>query len=162
FEEISSAASSAIDEVREIAYNLRPHELGKLGLAQALNSMVARICDASTVRVTTQFDELDGLLTDEAQTNIYRIVQEALNNVVKHAEATEARVALQHNGSELMVAVTDNGKGLSKSSNGERSGFGLVGIAERARLLGGSCSIDSRRGEGTTLTVVLTMTNGDK
>src|SRR5262249_36876622 len=115
-----------------------------------------------SVQVTTQFDEMDGWLTDEAQTNIYRIVQEALNNVVKHADATEARVALRHSGSELILAITDNGKGISKSSNGERNGFGLVGIAERARLLGGSCVIDSRDGEGTTLKVVLTLVNGDK
>jgi len=112
--------------------------------------------------VSTQFDELDGLLTVEAETNIYRIVQEALNNIVKHADATEARVELQRHGHELLVAVTDNGKGIAKPSNGERNGFGLFGIAERARLLGGSCVIDSRADAGTTLTVLLTLVNGDK
>jgi signal transduction histidine kinase len=128
FEEISSAASSAIDEVRDIVYNLRPHELGKLGLVQAIKSMVSKISDLSTLRVSTDLDEVDGLLSEEAETSIYRIVQEALNNVVKHAEATEAKVTLKRTGRELLITVTDNGRGIVKPSNGEKNGFGLVGI----------------------------------
>src|SRR6185369_3235891 len=106
FEEISFAASSAIDEVRDIVYNLRPHELGKLGLVQAIKSMVSKISDLSPLRLSTDLDEVDGLLSEEAETSIYRIVQEALNNVVKHAEATEAKVTLKRTGQELLITVT--------------------------------------------------------
>ena len=157
FEEISFAASSAIDEVRDIVYNLRPHELGKLGLVQAIKSMVSKISDLSTLRLSTDLDEVDGLLSEEAETSIYRIVQEALNNVVKHAEATEAKVTLKRTGQELLITVTDNGRGIVKPSNGEKNGFGLVGIAERARLLGGSSVVDSTPGQGTTLKLALTV-----
>jgi signal transduction histidine kinase len=157
FEEISFAASSAIDEVREIVYNLRPHELGKLGLVQAIKSMVSKISDSSTLRLSTDLDEVDGLLSEEAETSIYRIVQEGLNNVVKHAEATETKITLKRNGRELVITVADNGKGIGKASNGERNGFGLVGIAERARLLGGSCVVDSTLGQGTTVKLALTV-----
>jgi len=157
FEEISFAASSAIDEVREIVYNLRPHELGKLGLVQAIKSMVSKISDSSMLRLSTDLDEVDSLLSEEAETNIYRIVQEALNNVVKHAEATEIKVSLKRTGLELLITVADNGKGIVNATNGERNGFGLVGIAERARLLGGSCVVDSIPGQGTTVNLVLTL-----
>src|SRR5262249_14687955 len=136
---------------------LRPHELGKLGLVQAIKSMVSKISDSSTLQLSTDLDEVDGLLSEEAETSIYRIVQEALNNVVKHAEASEAKVTLKRTGVELLIAVTDNGKGIVTPSNGERNGFGLVGIAERARLLGGSCVVDSIAGQGTMLKLALTM-----
>jgi len=161
FEEISFAASSAIDEVREIVYNLRPHELGKLGLVQAIKSMVRKISDSSALCVSTDLDAVDDLLSEEAETSIYRIVQEALNNVVKHAEATEANLTLKRTGPNLLITVTDNGKGIVKPRNGERNGFGLVGIAERARLLSGSCVVDSTPGQGTTVKLTLTV-DGNK
>jgi PAS domain S-box-containing protein len=161
FEEISSAASSAIDEVRAIVYNLRPHDLGKLGLVQAIKSMVTKISESSPIKLSTDLDELDQPLSEATETSIYRMVQEALNNIVKHAEATEARVALKRCGDELMVTVADNGKGITATRNGDRSGFGLVGIAERARMLGGSCAVDSKAGLGTTITLTLRLTNGD-
>jgi len=88
------------------------------------------------------------------------MVQEALNNVVKHADASEARVELKLRGDQLIITVADNGKGISKPSNGHRNGFGLVGIAERARMLGGSCVIESSPGLGTTITLEVALTNG--
>jgi PAS domain S-box-containing protein len=161
FEEISSAASSAIDEVREIVYNLRPHDLGKLGLVQAIKSMVAKISDSSPIRLSTDLEELDEPLSEEAETSIYRMVQEALNNIIKHAEASEARIALKRSGDQLTITVADNGKGILMTRNGDRSGFGLVGIAERARMLGGSCAVDSTPGLGTTITLAVALKNGD-
>ena len=120
FEEISFAASSAIDEVREIAHNLRPHELDKLGLIQAVKSMVAKVSDSSAIRFSSDLDEFDGLLPLEAETSIYRIVQEGLNNIVKHADATEALVSVKRIGNELVITVSDNGKGIPKPmTNGE-------------------------------------------
>ena len=160
FEEISSAASSAIDEVREIVYGLRPHDLGKLGLVQAIRSMVAKISDSSPISLTADLVELQEPLSEQAETSIYRMVQEALNNVVKHADASEARVELKLRGDQLIITVADNGKGISKPSNGHRNGFGLVGIAERARMLGGSCVIESSPGLGTTITLEVALTNG--
>jgi len=160
FEEISSAASSAIDEVREIVYGLRPHDLGKLGLVQAIRSMVAKISDSSPISLTADLVELQEPLSEQAETSIYRIVQEALNNIVKHADASEARVELKLRGDQLIITVADNGKGISKPSNGHRNGFGLVGIAERARMLGGSCVIESSPGLGTTITLEVALTNG--
>ncbi len=162
FEEISFAASSAIDEVREIAYNLRPHELGKLGLVQAIRSMVTKVSHSSPIRLSTDLDELNGNLSVEAETSIYRVVQEALNNVVKHAEATEAHIALKRNGNDLVIKIVDNGKGITQKANGDRTGFGLVGIAERARMLGGSCVVESTPLRGTVVTLSLSLFTGEQ
>ena len=106
---------------------------------------------------TGQLHRLELEVALDGETSIYRIIQEALNNVVRHAEATEARVALKRSGNDLVITVADNGKGIAKPTNGERSGFGLVGISERARMLGGSCLIDSAPGRGTTVNLAITV-----
>jgi signal transduction histidine kinase len=151
-DEISAAAVSAIGEVREIAHNLRPYELDRLGLTAAIESMSTKISDVTPLQVSLELDSIDGLLPSAAETSLYRIVQEALNNVIKHAEATEVRVGIKQNGSEIMVSVHDNGKGMKQANNGD-NGFGLKGIAERARMLRGVYSLDSQPNNGTLLTV---------
>ncbi len=158
-EEISATAASAIDEVREIAHNLRPYELDRLGLVEAIESMISRVSDSTAIRLSADLDRVEGLFTPEAEMGIYRIVQEGLNNVVRHAEASEARVSIKIVGSEVIIIVADNGRGIerhSSFSNGKNGkGFGLAVIAERVRMLGGSHEINSEPGHGTTLTVRL-------
>jgi signal transduction histidine kinase len=163
-EEISLTATSSIDEVREIAHNLRPFELDRLGMIEAIRCMINKVSDSSSIRFSNDLDQIDGLFTPEAETGIYRIVQEGLNNVIKHAEASEARVSVKKFGDEVIITVEDNGKGIDKNvpnSNGKNvCGFGLAGIAERARMLGGSHQINSLPGAGTILTVRLSMVEG--
>jgi signal transduction histidine kinase len=154
--EISTTAASAIDEVREIAHNLRPYELDRLGLIQALESMVDKVSDSVPFSLSFSFDNIDGLLSADAETSIYRIVQEGLNNIIKHASATEAKVTVKRLGHELAVTVEDNGKGMSK----KRDGFGLSKIIQRVHMLGGSCRVDSRPGQGTMITVRLGLSEG--
>lgn len=156
-EEISATATSAIDEVREIAHNLRPYQLDRLGLVAAIESMIGRIGDSTSIKVSGDLAQIDGLLSQEAETSLYRIVQEGLSNVVKHSAATTARVEIKKNGTQLVITVQDDGCGISPPSaerNGHSDpGFGLVGIAERVRMLGGSHTIDSGPERGTRLTV---------
>jgi signal transduction histidine kinase len=157
-EEISLTANSAIDSVREIAHNLRPHELENLGLVKAVKSMVAKVSDSSSIRVSSELDELDGLLSIEVETSIYRIIQEGLNNIVKHADATQAQISVKRIGKELTIKVADNGKGFSKPmTNRKIRGVGLTGIAERVRMLGGSFALDSAPGRGTLLTLTVSL-----
>jgi len=157
--EISDTAYSAINGVREIAHNLRPFELDRFGLTQAVDSMIERVSNSFSVRFSSSLDDINGLLSTDSETVIYRIVQEGLNNIVKHADATEARVTLKHLGDEVALTVEDNGKGIEMESRATGNGFGLVGIQERARMLGGSCTVDSRRGQGTILTVRLVLSD---
>lgn len=151
-EEIADAAGHAILEAREIAYNLRPFHIDRLGLTAALGAMIKRAGN-DKLRFTTELDSIDGLLAPEQEINFYRIVQECLNNILKHSEASVAGVAIKRRERMIELTVQDNGRGFTpgvrkESTNG--SGFGLLGLAERARILGGALTINSAPGKGTT------------
>lgn len=156
-EEISSTATAAIDEVHEIAHNLRPYELDRLGLVKAIETMVRKLANSSSIEFATKLDPVDGLLAREAETSVYRIIQEGLNNVVKHSQATKASVSLKRTSDKLEIQVTDNGKGITKHHEGagDARGLGLAGVAERARMLGGSSAVESSPHRGTKLIVIL-------
>jgi PAS domain S-box-containing protein len=163
-EEIASTATASILEVREIAHNLRPYELDRLGLVAAIESMIERVADSTSINLSAALESIEGLLSPETETSAYRIVQEGLNNVVKHSHATTARIEIKRSGKQLVISVQDNGKGIPPSApagNGDNSGgFGLAGIAERVRVLHGTFVIDSEPSRGTTLTVRLELQNG--
>lgn len=160
--ELSHSATSAIDECREIAYNLRPFQLDRFGLSRTLAGIFMRIGEVTDIQATTEIDTIDDLLTDEAQVNVYRIVQECVNNIIKHSQAAEAMLIVQRHSSEITLLVQDNGRGFVKEpvsraglssvppaageSKTKRGGFGLIGIAERVKMLHGNCEIDSEHG----------------
>ena len=162
--EIQTTATSAILDVRQIAHNLRPYELDRLGLVAAIESMVERISDSSSITLSADLEPIAGLLSPEAETSVYRIVQEGLNNVIKHSHAAAARVEIKKRGTQLVVSVQDNGNGMpepASAGNGNNAGgFGLVGIAERVRTLNGTLAINSLPARGTTLTICLEIPGG--
>jgi signal transduction histidine kinase/ligand-binding sensor domain-containing protein len=163
-EEISASASHAIEEAREIAYNLRPYQIDRFGLTRTLEAIVVKASDTSGIKFTAAVEKIDGLFPKEAEINIYRIVQESVNNIIKHSRATEARLVIERNGSEALIRIEDNGQGFKpiqpNTGDLQRGGFGLVGMAERARMLGGVYTVDSAPGKGTTITIKLTVTDG--
>jgi len=163
-EEIAATATASIAEVREIAHNLRPYELDRLGLVAAIESMIERVSDSTAIKLSSNLDRIEGLLSPEAETSIYRIVQEGLNNVIKHSKATAARIEIRKTGNRLAIAVQDNGAGIPLLvENGNKArGFGLAGIAERVRVLGGSLAVDSRPSHGTAINIRLELTNGKR
>ena len=154
---IKTTASQAIAEVREIAYNLGPYHLERIGLAGALDDMIRRVAEATSIEVTTELDQCEGALARDSELNLYRIAQEALNNVMKHAQATTLNVALKHEGAKVRLTIVDDGAGFAAEATATRSapGFGLANIAERVRLLRGTLTVRSAPGAGTTLDVVL-------
>lgn len=157
-DEIDAIALRAIGEVREIAYNLGPYHLERLGFENSIRDMTRRVAQASGIAITTELDSPAGALSRECEMNLYRIAQEALNNVVKHSGATEARVALKREAASVRLAVADNGRGFDAhavASTGRRPGFGLNGMAERVRLLGGTLTVRSAPGQGTTVETLL-------
>jgi len=165
-EEIATTATASIVEVREIAHNLRPYELDRLGLVAAIESMIERVSDSTAIKLSANLDRIEGLLSPEAETSVYRIVQEGLNNVIKHSKATTAHIEIRKNGNQLAIAVQDNGKGIPlpvTEENGNKArGFGLAGIAERVRVLGGSLALDSGPSHGTAINIRLELTNGKR
>jgi signal transduction histidine kinase len=101
-------------------------------------------------RVTAQVDPIDGVFPPEVEISIYRIVQEGLNNAVKHAAARAAQLTVQRDARVVTIRLSDDGRGFDPS---QTEGFGLAGIRERVRLLGGALSIDSCPDRGTCLIV---------
>jgi signal transduction histidine kinase len=161
-EEICAEASSAIAEVREISYDLRPYQLDRLGLTRALQSMVENVGKASATSFSASIDDIDDLFTPEYQIGFYRITQECLSNILKHAEASEAQVVVRRTGTRLKLSVSDNGKGFTTSgahTEGRKGGFGLINIAERVELLAGTLEIQSAPMKGATINIDID-TNG--
>jgi signal transduction histidine kinase/ligand-binding sensor domain-containing protein len=158
FDEISTSATQSLDEVRQIAYNLRPYHLDKLGLATSIEALTERIGASSGIDITVDVPPLHGAVPKDQEINVYRIVQEALNNVVKHSGAERASVDIAHHGQELVITIADTGRGFDAKATKAAtigSGFGLTGVAERVGMLGGRHSVVSTPGQGTTLTIVL-------
>ncbi len=155
--EISDTASQAIGEVREIAYNLRPYQLDRLGLTKAIEAILTRVASSSTIEFSSEIDRIDGLFSKEGEINLYRMVQESVSNIVKHSEATRAHVEVRSRGQAVTIVIEDNGRGFARSSDGDsqKRGLGLVGLAERARLLGARHEIHSAPGKGTKVTIRL-------
>ncbi len=154
--EISNEASSAIGETREISYNLRPFQLDRLGLTKAIEGVIRTTATASGVRFTSELDNIDDLFPEDLRINFYRIVQESMGNIMKHARATEVNVRVKRRTENVILTIEDNGRGFTsdeRSSQPSHSGFGLTGMGERASLLGGELKIRSTLGRGTTVTV---------
>ncbi|HMF92783.1 MAG TPA: two-component regulator propeller domain-containing protein [Vicinamibacterales bacterium] len=160
--EIAKGALGAIGEVRAIAYDLRPLQIDRLGLTGAVETMMTTVAQSSNVEMTASIDSVDGALPYDAQILVYRIVQECLSNIVKHSAATSARIALRAERDWIRVEVTDNGKGFSAATlerpGHSGRGFGLLGIAERARILRAKLTVTSEPGKGTSVSIEVPVT----
>ncbi len=152
FNEIDASASQAIDEVRQITYNLRPLNLERLGVTSVIEELIEKVASASGIRFSADITPLNGSLSAGEDINLYRIIQESLNNIVKHGQAARASVEIWREGGAINVTVSDDGCGFSPEAP-VRRGLGLTSIAERVRMLGGTHLITSSPGRGTTLTI---------
>ncbi len=109
---------------------------------------------ASGIRFVTELDNIDELFPEDLRINLYRIVQESLGNILKHAQATEVSVRVKQRVENVVLTIEDNGRGFTpdeRSRTFSHSGFGLTGMGERARLLGGELKVRSTPGKGTTI-----------
>ena len=155
-EAIDRIAAQIDRDVDGIAWDLRPASLDDMGLAAALEAMVRDWSDTRGVRGELHVSTiLDGRLPPEMESHLYRIVQEALNNVAKHAAASRASVLLKRTSGDVEVIVEDDGRGFDVESvtASRGGGMGLTGIQERASLMGGHVEVESTPGAGTTLFV---------
>lgn len=155
-EDLRKIVSDTLEEVHTLAWQLRPSALDDLGLAAALERYTADYRERYELPVDLAIHGLrEDRLTPEVETTIYRIVQEALTNVARHAQANQVSVMIEHRDGKTLVIVEDNGVGLDPgaAAKGSREHLGLFGIRERAELLGGKLSIESESGRGTSLFV---------
>jgi signal transduction histidine kinase len=133
-------------------------------LTSSIEEMVRKLASSSEISFSTKIAPVEGVLPKEQEINLYRIVQEALNNVVKHSQATRAWIEISRDEHQLNITVRDNGQGFDTRAGGASAtrtrGFGMTGMAERVRMLGGSHVITSVPGEGTTTKINLRLQNG--
>jgi two-component system, NarL family, sensor histidine kinase UhpB len=150
-EELRTEIGSALEGIRRYARGLRPPALDELGLAPAIESHARGLTETVGLPIRVEADAMDGALGTQGELALYRIVQEALSNVVKHAGATRATVRLRWNGRAVTAVVEDDGRGFvpAEAMTGDGQGLGLYGMEERAAYLGGRVEIRSRPGHGT-------------
>ena len=135
--EATMIAEQALGDVREIARRLRPEALEELGLRNALGALAKRLAAHGDIRILTRLDPKLPPLTRDAELVVYRVAQESLTNVLRHAEASTAVVALAERGGEVQLVVSDDGHGV----DGVPAGNGIKGMKERALALGGDVAV---------------------
>jgi PAS domain S-box-containing protein len=155
-QDISNLASQAITEVRQISHGLHPHQLELLGLTRALRALIDSAGEAGAMAISGRFDSVDDVFPSAAATNLYRIVQESLNNILKHSRAKTARVTLERDVHEVLLKIEDDGCGFKTGQDGDRrNGLGLKNIAERVRMLGGKIILDSQPDRGVHMEITI-------
>jgi len=148
--ELRELVVSTLQDVRRLAVELRPSALDDFGLVAALERLTASFSEQTGIAVDFQTALADERLPEEVETALYRIVQESLTNVVKHARARRVSILLARKNSAVKAVVEDDGQGFDPAEQAD-DGFGLVGMRERLALLGGRLEIESGRGGGTTV-----------
>ncbi|OLD10162.1 MAG: hypothetical protein AUJ06_02670 [Chloroflexi bacterium 13_1_40CM_3_70_6] len=148
----------SLDSVRGMIYDLRPPELSALGLAEAMRNYASEWETRCGIKVASRLDTVDTGLTPMQELALYRVMQEALQNVHKHAQASTVGIAWSRANQSWALHVTDDGQGfdLVKAARHKKS-VGLLAMRERAELIGGTLQIQSTPGKGTAVTLLLPM-----
>jgi len=149
-EEASDIVSSTIEEVRSISHNLRPHQLDQLGITKTLRAVVRQASESAAIEFSPEIHDIDGMLSPEEEINLFRIVQESLNNIIKHSAATKANASVMKETDFILVTISDNGKGISSSA-----GFGISGMEERAKMFGWKLEVGPQPDGGTVLRLMI-------
>ena len=156
-QQLRDLTSQTVRDVGRIARGLRPSTLDDLGLVPALQHYADELGAARGIEIAIKDDGL-GRLPRDIETTLYRIIQEALTNVARHAEAHHANVTIERDQENVRAAIRDDGMGFNVTE--ARTALGLVGMQERASLLGGSVEIDSHLRSGSIVKVELPLHNG--
>ena len=154
--EIASTALQALNEVREIIYDLRPHQIETIGLSKTITFMLEQVSTSSGINFKTKIDDIDKIFIAEDEVIFYRILQECVSNIIKHSNAKNAEVLINNDESSITLKISDDGKGFTTEENDlikAQSGFGLKGIEERVKMLNGKIEIQSLKNIGTTVSV---------
>jgi signal transduction histidine kinase len=156
-ENLKSVAERTSQTVRNIALLLRPSMLDDLGLAAALEWQGREVSRRSEIEVSVESESVPEDLPDEYKIYIYRLVQEALNNAVRHSGARNAKVVVERLAKSIVVRVADDGRGFDP---GRSRGMGILGMEERVKRLGGTLRVESQPGKGATVTAELPIPAG--
>lgn len=153
-DEVRAEIAATLEDVRRFARGLRPPALDELGLVPAIESHARMMEEAARVDIIVDADSVGGLLLPEAELALYRIVQEAISNAVRHSGARKVQVRVARTPDAVTAVVTDDGRGfpVAEVMAARGSGLGLFGMKERAAYVGGQVEIESAPGRGTRIT----------
>jgi signal transduction histidine kinase len=149
-------------DVHRLSHQLHPSILQHLGLVAAARSFCKEISDQHAVKIELVHHEVPRSLPSDVALCLYRIVQEALRNVVKHSSAKSARVEITKNASELKLRISDNGIGFDPDSDQTRHGLGLLSMRERLRQVDGAISFTRNKPTGTRIDVRIPIPDSDQ
>jgi signal transduction histidine kinase len=162
---LQELAQGALAEMRALIFELRPPAVEDEGLVPALRKHMAAVKsrDGLVVELHVQGSGIEQRLSGDQQRRLFRIVQEALNNVVKYAQTDQAVVTLTMEDGRLLLSIEDEGIGFDPAAiKPAQTRMGLASMRERAEMMGGTCEVDSRPGEGTRIRVEIPQTEGDE
>jgi two-component system sensor histidine kinase UhpB len=148
---VQETIRASLDEVRQVARRLRPGVLEDLGLLSAISALVTDFAEASQVRITKRLDPRLAALSSDAELVVYRIAQESLTNIARHAGASRAELSLTGERNGVVLHITDDGRGIG----GSKEGAGIRGMRERAILIGALLTLDARPAGGTEVRLVV-------
>ena len=152
--EMESLAGRTLDELRSISRGLYPANLQKLGVTAAIKSMINEVDANTNIFFTNEIEDIDNLLSKEASLHFYRILQEVLNNMVKHADARIASITIERKKNTIEAVIKDNGKGFEFSEKLKLgSSLGMKTLLERANIIHSSLDIKSKYNQGTTIAI---------
>jgi two-component system, NarL family, sensor kinase len=143
----------ATQELRSISHNIMPAALSRLGLIAALRNLIEKISDYSGVQINFNVHGFSERLAEKTEIGIYPVVLELINNVLKHAHASEATIQLVRHPAYINITVEDNGKGFDVTTKSGRDGIGLKSVMSRIQYLKGTINIDSEIGQGTSIMI---------
>jgi signal transduction histidine kinase/ligand-binding sensor domain-containing protein len=152
--QICSIADEAINNIRQISYDLHPHHLEKTGLTDSLKSMISKVDEASEIRFEYIVENIDDSLPKDLEINCYRVVQELLNNIIKHSGSRKAWIKLTRSEQSIFLHVRDDGTGFDyEKVRSGHLGFGLSGVQERIEILKGRLHVESAATKGTNIKI---------
>jgi signal transduction histidine kinase len=159
-DELREIADSVIEDLHRLSVNLRPSSLDRYGLDAALEQLTESVRKQTGIEVDYHAVGMEGRLPEDMETALYRIAQEATTNIARYSKATRASVVIDHTPDGVRVAVIDNGCGFDVADAFSRGRLGLIGMRERAQMLGGTFDITSQPGAGTSVKVEVPLEGG--
>lgn len=161
FEKLLGHLQEIAENVRHISQDLQPRGLKELGFSSAARLLIQESCQHYGIKVGVDLDAVVDSLLPEAQFNLYRIIQESLTNIGKHAQAAEISVRIKEHDDQIFICIKDDGKGFDLRRAAVNKGLGLLTIKERACLMGGQLEIKSQRGKGTEIRLIIPLNKAD-
>src|SRR5258708_37995479 len=159
---MGARADGTATHVRKLCTELRPSVLDDLGIVAAIEWLPSEFQGRTNIRCEARAEVQHLVASRDQATALFRICQEILTNVARHAQASKVRVALRAEEHNLVLSVHDNGKGIRPEAMDESKSLGLLGMQERAAILGGGVEISGEPGHGTTVTVTIPIARSGK